>query len=95
MSKNITIALFYDPGCYTCQLFYPVWKKINEKFNGKFKFMPLNADKHKSVKLLAKHLNINNVPTILVVGDNIKQVYHGPITEKNVIEYVEYIDREY
>ena len=73
-----TVVMFKMQGCSACRAYEPTFDGISSKYSDKYNF--LKEDVYTSS--LSSHLNIQSVPTIVIIYPGTKKVYKVP---QNVI----------
>jgi thiol-disulfide isomerase/thioredoxin len=93
------ILKFYSPTCYLCKALKPIYEKVANDYNGKFKFGSVNTRKQGA---LTRMFGIDGVPELFVVyKDNILKLEYpkepdqkSGFSEEHLITYLKtYLDK--
>ena len=68
--------------CGPCRMFAPVIDEVSKEYEGKVKFMKVNADADDNQKLLEKYSIMSIPTTLLVEGGKIKAMNVGALSKE-------------
>ena len=78
------LMLFYKTSCHYCTEFLPTWYKIINDLPNTILYEEINTEKDNKSNKKANSYNITTVPTLILIVNNIKKVYKGNRTYKDI-----------
>lgn len=94
----LVVKLFFADWCSNCVSFHPTYEKIvktvmsDNKLNRKVKFEKFDIDQNRS---LAKELNIEGIPTIILYFNGKNYKYTGERNVEHIVRKIRKICDEY
>ena len=78
---------FWAPWCFPCRIVSPIYDKLAEEYEGKFKFCKINVDEN---QLVASKYKIMSIPMqyFFVNGEKVEEIL-GAVSEKVIRDTVE------
>lgn len=72
---TVTVFHFWSPTCGPCMVIKPIIEDLKEEFEGRIEWISINTKE--DPKGVARLLNVNVVPTIVVVKDGMEVGRHS------------------
>ncbi|MCK5767053.1 MAG: thioredoxin [Candidatus Atribacteria bacterium] len=84
---------FWAPWCVPCRMVSPIYDKLSEEYDGRFKFCKLNVDENQQT---AAKYQVMSIPMQMyfVDGQKVNEIL-GAVPEPNIRNIVESIFRDY
>jgi len=84
---------FWAPWCVPCRMVSPIYDKLSEEYDGRFKFCKLNVDKNQQT---AAKYQVMSIPMQMyfVDGQKVNEIL-GAVLESTIRNMVESIFRDY
>ncbi len=86
-SKDIKIYYLYMKGCQPCKNFNPEWEKIKQEFPN-HTLKKIERENKITQQFINDLTNFEGFPSIVVMKNNKKQLYQGPMKSNNIIRFL-------
>ncbi|MDE1871553.1 MAG: thioredoxin [Candidatus Micrarchaeota archaeon] len=86
-SKTPVIVDIWAPWCGPCRMYSPVIDDVAKEYEGKLKFVKVNADEN---ELTVTKFNVSSIPTTLLIKDGqLKAMSVGAVPKETLKKWID------